>query len=232
MRELYLVRIPVRHEPLVRFLIRRKIGREDGIMGYAMHVWLCALFGGQPTKPFRYFGNTMEVLAYSPSNAVGLLQQAREFAQPDAWAALDPDGVKSKPMPERWTVGRRIGLEVMACPASRGSGEEKDVYLRALEQLGPSAPTRGEVYQEWLKAKLMGAVQLNSVDLLGVRTRVKLLRSRHDGTNRLRVVERPCAIFRADGVIADEKQFSELIARGIGRHRTFGFGMLLLLPPR
>jgi CRISPR system Cascade subunit CasE len=31
--------------------------------------------------------------------------------------------------------------------------------------------------------------------------------------------------------VADEAGFAGAIARGIGRHRAFGFGMLLLAPP-
>ena len=31
--------------------------------------------------------------------------------------------------------------------------------------------------------------------------------------------------------VVDELHFAEAIARGVGRHRAFGFGMLLLAPP-
>jgi CRISPR system Cascade subunit CasE len=75
-------------------------------------------------------------------------------------------------------------------------------------------------------------VQLTKVELLGMRAQVRTLRRARNGTNRLRVVERPEALFAADAVIIDPERFQLLLARGIGRHRAFGYGMVLLAPPR
>jgi CRISPR system Cascade subunit CasE len=46
------------------------------------------------------------------------------------------------------------------------------------------------------------------------------------------VVERPQALFGAEAVVVDGERFADLLARGIGRHRAFGFGMVLVAPPR
>jgi CRISPR system Cascade subunit CasE len=37
--------------------------------------------------------------------------------------------------------------------------------------------------------------------------------------------------FRGEFNITDRDGFDQLLRRGIGRHRAFGFGMLLLSPP-
>jgi CRISPR system Cascade subunit CasE len=43
--------------------------------------------------------------------------------------------------------------------------------------------------------------------------------------------EGPDAVLRGRLQIEDGNGFARLVARGIGRHRAFGFGMLLLMPP-
>jgi CRISPR system Cascade subunit CasE len=42
----------------------------------------------------------------------------------------------------------------------------------------------------------------------------------------------PDAVFTGTLVVARPAEFMGLLARGIGRHRAFGYGMLLLRPPR
>ena len=61
---------------------------------------------------------------------------------------------------------------------------------------------------------------------------VRMLRRDRSGGNRLRGVERPQALFGGTAVIRDGERFAALLARGIGRHRAFGSGMVLLSPPR
>lgn len=58
-----------------------------------------------------------------------------------------------------------------------------------------------------------------------------LRRSRAEkGGRRLVNLERPQALMTGEMVIADAAAFAALLARGIGRHRAFGYGMLLLRP--
>jgi CRISPR system Cascade subunit CasE len=235
MSRLHLLRIPVDPPQLLRFAAAHGITQEDETLGYTLHAWLAALFGAHAPKPFRYFERRQEILAYATEDAETLIAHAQFFAKPDAWAALGADGVDGvagKPMPTAWRAGRRLRLEVLACPTSRVEDEEKDVYLRALDRLKERAPTRGEVYRAWFERQWGSAVQLANVELLGMRARVRMLRRARNGTPRLRVVERPEALFAAQAVITDPERFQLLLARGIGRHRTFGYGMVLLGPPR
>jgi CRISPR system Cascade subunit CasE len=232
MSTLHLLRIPVDPPRLLRFAAAHGITQEDETLGYTLHAWLAALFGAHAPKPFRYFAHRQEVLAHTTEDAATLIVHAQAFAKPEAWAALGADGVAGKPMPTAWRVGQRLRLEVLACPTSRQGDEEKDVYLRALDRLGEKAPARGEIYQAWFQRQWGSAVQLANVELLGMRARARLLRRARDGTHRLRVVERPEGLFAADAVITNPERFQMLLARGIGRHRAFGYGMVLLSPPR
>ena len=44
-------------------------------------------------------------------------------------------------------------------------------------------------------------------------------------------MERPEVYLDGTLEITDSEAFNAMIARGLGRHRAFGFGMLLLRPP-
>ncbi|MCS6997389.1 MAG: type I-E CRISPR-associated protein Cas6/Cse3/CasE [Casimicrobiaceae bacterium] len=232
MNALHLVRIPVRLPELMRFARSQRIPFHDEDLGYTLHAWLVALFGAQAPKPFRFFERRSEVLGYARVTAESLKTHAQVFASPEAWAALEVDALASKPMPSSWHVGQRLRLEVLACPVSRKDDEEKDLFLRALETLGAAAPARSEVYRTWFVAQWHGVMELEHTELRGLQARVRMLRRAHRAEGRLRSVERPQALFSAQGVILDGVRFSECLARGIGRHRAFGLGMILLSPPR
>lgn len=233
MNSLHLLRIPIRPPKLLRFAKEQGILQDEEGLGYALHAWLAALFGEQAPKPFRYFERRREVLAYAATDAKSLLDRAHAFASPLAWEALEHDGVASKPMPEVWRKRQRLHLEVLTCPVSRKDDEEKDVYLRRLDRLeGKEAPPREEVYREWFIKQWGDAVHFEQLELLGMKARAFLLRRDRNGTSRLRLVERPQALFGAEATIIDPDRFAKLLTRGIGRHRAFGFGMVLLSPPR
>ena len=112
----------------------------------------------------------------------------------------------------------------------RRDQDEKDAYLHALDRLGDAAPTRAEVYRDWFAERCAHALRLEQVEVRGMQARSPLLRRARNGQNRLKTVERPRVLFVADASINDDDRFAELLARGIGRHRTFGFGMILLAP--
>jgi CRISPR system Cascade subunit CasE len=232
MSGLQLLRIPIHAPRLLRFAHEHGLAQEDETLGYTLHAWFAALFGEQAPKPFRCLERRGEVLGYARLPAGELLAQAQAFASPQAWAALDAEGVASKPMPDEWRSGQRLRLEVLACPVSRKDDEEKDVYLRALDRMGEHAPPRAEVYRQWFTAQWGEAIRLQQVELLGMSARSPLLRRSRKGGSHLRHVERPQALFGADAVVHDGRAFAEKLARGIGRHRAFGFGMVLLARPR
>jgi CRISPR system Cascade subunit CasE len=232
MSGLHLVRIPIDVPKLLRFAREHGILQEDETLGYTLHGWLAALFGNVAPKPFRYFERRHEVLAYARADAATLLAHAQAYASPHAWAALDPAGVFSKPMPEVWRQGQRLRLEVFTCPVSRQEGEEKDIYLRALDRYGDDALARSDIYRAWFARQWVGTAVLGHIELIGMQARSRLLRrDRSHGGNRVKVVERPLALLAAEATVEDGERFAALLARGIGRHRAFGLGMVLLSPP-
>lgn len=232
MRDLYLMRLRMDQPALMRFAQEQDLmKRADDGFGYLIHAWLAATFDKEAPKPFRHLEASGELLGFTRVPTPELIQCAQSFASPIAWAALEKDSLATKPMPTQWRPGRRLQVEVLACPVTRKDGHEKDIYLRSLDRLGEQAPSRGDVYLEWFRRQWYGAVHIEHAELAGVGRR-KLLRRSHaaGGGRRLCEIERPEALFRAVVQVADGHAFGKLLARGIGRHRAFGFGMPLISP--
>lgn len=232
MMPLHMVRIPFNPPQLLRFARDHEVKRDDEDLGYTMHAWFAAMFRTHAPKPFRVMAKQREVLGYSLVPATELLDAARSFATPLAWSALVEGGVASKPMPGSWRSGQRLHLESLTCPVSRKEGEEKDVYLRALDRLGEEAPSRSEVYSDWFVRQIGQAATVERVEVLGVTSRAPMLRRARNGNSRLLTIERPSALLSAEVNVGASELFATLLTRGIGRHRTFGYGMVLLSPPR
>lgn len=231
-----LVQLHLSPDRLIRFAAAQGLARaEDEDLGYACHAWLRAMFGDCAPKPFRLFdavgARPARLLAYSAHPADALRDHADTFADPLAHAAWDMEGFASRPMPIEWREGRNLGFELLACPMSRKDDSEKDVFLRRVDAQPDVQHDRAAVYREWLAKQFAPAAKLVSARLAGFR-RVRMLRrsAATGGGRRLIALERPQALMAGELVIEDRVAFSMLLARGVGRHRAFGYGMLLLRP--
>jgi CRISPR system Cascade subunit CasE len=232
MSDLHLIRLLINSPQLMRFAAAQDLLRHDDEgHGYTLHAWLAAVFGPLAPKPFRWNDTRGEVLGYCRQPASVLAEHAAAFAAPQDWEVLRPDSLASKPMPGTWRAGQRLRVEVLACPVSRHDNGEKDIFLRAIDRLGDAVPARADVYREWLVRQCGTALAFEHLELAG-HSRVRLLRRRRSsqGGRTSHVVERPQALFHGLAAVADGDAFGEFLARGVGRHRAFGYGMLLLKP--
>ena len=86
--------------------------------------------------------------------------------------------------------------------------------------------SREQVYGEWLSRQfeIRGGAALESATLQSFQ-RTRAIRKRHR-----RYSEGPDALMRGNLVITDGDAFARLLAGGVGRHRAYGYGMLLLRP--
>ena len=246
---MFMIDLPLDAARLLRFAHHqghRQSAGED--FGYAAHAWLSATLGDRAPRPFRLLENRngLRMLGYASHPIEELSDHAQLFAEPNALAVCQWAEAASKAMPDHWQSGQRLGFEARACPISRAE-RERDVYLIAISRAevdGTEAPSRPQVYVEWLRRQLAkdGAAQLakdgtadspaQAIDLIGFQ-RVRSRRiDRASGSHKPRSIERPDALFSGELTIDDSGAFARLLARGIGRHRAFGFGMLLLRPPR
>lgn len=219
---------------LVRFAQAQGHNRnDDEDLGYVTHAWFSAAFGDLSPKPFRVLaqGAAMgraRILAYSWHGRDMLVERLVSFAEPAAFSVCPPDRISAKPLPTAWMTGRTLGFEVLTCPVTRKDGAEKDVFLRRADRDGPEAAlNRADVYRQWLVTQLEQSVQVLSVELAGFRL-IRIHRRGDSGSRGGHI--RPQALLTGRFRITDPDSFVALIARGVGRHRAFGYGMLLLRP--
>jgi CRISPR system Cascade subunit CasE len=253
MSTLHLVRCAVDAQKLYAFARRsRAAAVRDFDEGYAVHALFAALFDhGAPAedrvapKPFRVGDTqrrTLEILGYASLSHTALVDRAKAFGDPQAWGVCDLEGMTSKPMPARFEPGTRLGFRVRACPVRRvgkrgptpRAGSEVDVFIAKAWEVGPEQPLdRDEVYRAWLGEEVAKDQAGRLVDAHAESFRLGRLYRRTQGEERSgHRTSRPDVTF--DGVleVGDADAFAHRLARGIGRHRAFGFGMLLLKPAR
>ena len=138
-------------------------------------------------------------------------------------------------MPAEWAAGKRLGFEVRIRPTRRlyRSFEDSDKYHTAerdaflMQAVDDSKETRSreEVYREWLSERLTRCgAGLESATLQSFQ-RLRSHRKRNAAQ-----IEGPDALMRGVLTVDDGAAFSKLLADGVGRHRAYGYGMLLLRP--
>ena len=225
----------VRWAEAQRLLPRR--GEDD--LGYALHAILTAAFGQLAPKPFalrRDPARPAVLLAYSTHDPVEMREHAAAFADPDVVTALQLDGMAVKAMPGGFPAGRRLGFSLRVRPTIRTDRDgdrnrvrEVDAFLAAVQDTPLDAgPDRGTVYQAWLASRLAaGGAVAEQLTLEAFRLSDVQRRGR-DRTLGLR--RGPDAAFSGVLRVEDPEVFAGLLARGVGRHRAFGYGMLLLRP--
>jgi len=241
MTELHMIELRPALSALARFVHGQGLSdaTRDEDLGYAVHAWLAAAFGALAPRPWRLLQDQRRptrILGYTTTGAAELRRHLAEFADPMVAAVCaNPDcDVASRPMPI-WAKGRCLGFEVLCCPIGRKarSGVEKDVFLIRADSSGGDLD-RQQVYCDWGREQLqrnMAAtayrIRLDGFRLVRQTRQTQLTTAMR---NQRRLV-RPQALLRGELEIGDPSAFHELLRRGLGRHRAFGYGMLLLRPP-
>lgn len=208
--------------------------RGQGDLGYAFHAALRAAFADLSPQPFSYrFGQGL--LAYSTHAEA--MRSAVALATPDVADMLGLEdtsqspGLRIRPFPQRWEEGRWFGFELRVRPVVRKNDKEEDVFLSTSRRMPKTALSREWVYIDWLKRQLGNAANLHEVRMTEFKLSAVLRRAALvEGTRPKRSVQGPDAMFTGVLQVQDGNAFATLVTRGIGRHRAFGFGMLLLKP--
>ena len=254
MTRLNLIRVPVATDALARWAgergwIRSHAGAAAFDEGRVLHHLVDEVFGPSKFRPFRLLvpprrsmGN---LYAYSMLDAEALYAAAAAHALPDHLSVLSPDRLESKPMPDDWRVGEQLGFDLRARPVRRllrdldipsgrigKKGREIDAFLLEALRRHPAAPdgmakenrTREAVYLDWLAERFSPVATLDhTASRLARFRRVRVARRNHGP-------EGPDATIHGTLTVTDPVGFTALLARGVGRHRAYGYGMLLLRP--
>jgi len=233
-----LLRLQPDAKALAVWATRHGVLSPDGDYGYALHGLLSAAFGEQAPKPFRYMGNKQGLLAYTGEDLETLRQHA-SLAPPDVVRALGLNELDARPFPSVWREGQALGFEVRVRPVIRAKdGRERDAFLHAVDAIpvaeGGGIAQRAMIYGDWLTKQLAmsEAAQIIQVQMEEFRlTRVlRKVSAGENGKRKTHAVTGPDAVFKGQLQVGDPEAFVHLLARGVGRHRAFGFGMLLFRP--
>jgi CRISPR system Cascade subunit CasE len=222
--------------------------------GRALHHLLSETFGSGALKPFRLMtasgAKTATLYAYTQVDEAGLRQLADETGMPDALALINADRLAIKTMPEVWREGRKLAFDVRIRPVRRllkplegwsrtnqdgatksfRKGAEVDAFIvDVLRQFpnGQAAPedqlSREGAYRAWLIDRLGNAARIETA---------RMIRFQRSKVQRSSAVEGPDATFHGELTVLDGPAFAQTLVNGIGRHTSYGFGMLLLRPAR
>lgn len=229
--------------------------------GLALHHLLTETFGRGLLQPFRLMvapgAERASLYAYSASPGPELADGGRTFATPEAAGICDLAQLESKLMPGLWRAGQRLGFDVRVRPVSRllkplqkatgervrkgavdeafRKGAEVDAFLAEALRRFPAAigeddtmqaagRSREAVYTGWLAARFGASAMLDPGTRLAHFRRSRLVRGGQG-------LDGPDATLHGTLTVLDPQDFAEKLARGIGRHRAYGYGMLLLRPP-
>ena len=194
-------------------------------------------------------GRTVRVLGYTSAADDALHELAKAFAPPAVYDSCDWDALATKPMPQTFPEGMRLRFELRACPvvrkASAGEGEnragkkrtwhkgqELDAFLAKAWQHPGEDWDRETVYRGWLKRQFdeRGGAEVALDDIGMERFSIERMTRRDHGTNgdrrAVRTVKKPDVTLTGTIKVTDGPAFTHLLRSGIGRHKSFGYGML------
>jgi CRISPR system Cascade subunit CasE len=214
--------------------------------GYALHAACKAVLGVAAPKPFylRTRNGLQELIGYTSAAAVDILRAVQlSLDTSDAAAALGAESLVIKTMPDNWRPGERFSFETRVAPVLRSRAQERGRYVEVdaayhPQCCGATPGDRQAAYQQWLQTELARA---GAAELLTMRTHsfalTAMARRNQAPSNQQHTTQRhvvrgllPDLCVRGELRVQDPTAFHALLARGLGRHRSFGFGCLLLAP--
>lgn len=217
-----------------------------GDLGYALHAVFRASFDDLAPRPFRLLvpgepggGPSGRLFAYSAVPLAELKSRAALFADPAFLNVLALERAEDKPMPTAFAPGTRLGFAVRlrpvqrtgASPDGRTPARERDVYSPGPE--GAGAAARADAYRDWLADQFArdGSASLEQAEIVSLKRTKLFVRDRSGAGPGRRALDGPDVGVSGVLRVEDGAAFATLLARGVGRFRAFGFGMLLLRPP-
>jgi CRISPR system Cascade subunit CasE len=247
-QQLFLVRLVLDRRLVLRVGVRHRLGHAAD-EGALLHAALSQLFArsrdARAEIPLHCFAvDDTRAAAAAHDGRLFLLAYAEEPGD-QLVASMGPDRsdllleCESRPMPDL-ASGQVLGFRTRVCPVVRtrrpGPGDtapepggspryrELDAYVHATTSPeGGQQLSRESVYLNWLADQL---ARLGDAEFINGRLaefRREVMRRRPAAQ-----IERPNAVLEGRLSVGDPATFREMLARGIGRHRAFGFGMLLL----
>lgn len=243
------LQVPVNLRVLYEFAARRAWGHKCGFdEGRALHHALGEVFGPKSLQPFRLMVPPRKrdavIYAYSLMSFDELYQNVK-ICPPDLAEVFNCAGINHKHLDTSFATDHRLGFDIRIRPfrrvkkvgQSKKSTREIDVYQHAADRNGHEKEwhvenSRESVYRAWLAERLGKAAELESAKLVRFQRTIAVRKCAGVGPDAggKGVIEGPDAVMQGVLKIKDGAVFSEMISKGLGRHKTYGYGMILLRP--
>jgi len=195
----------------------------------------------------------VRVLGYTGADSDALHDTARDYASPTVYKLCDWRGDRfgSTEMPDQLPEELRLRFELRACPVVRKSsagegenragkprtwhaGQELDAFLaEAWTSERDDELDRETVYRRWLTRQFdqRGGATVEPDDISMERFSIERMTRRSHGDNGeadrpVHTVKKPDVTLTGTLTVTDGAAFTDLLRSGIGRHKSFGYGML------
>ncbi|MCB9654806.1 MAG: type I-E CRISPR-associated protein Cas6/Cse3/CasE [Deltaproteobacteria bacterium] len=240
----YLLKIPLDAARLFALSRQARFSERGADEGYLIHSVLRELWQDLAPIPFVVRNNhrELDVWGYSGSSPDELQARVRAFGDPELVRVLvDVERIAGRAMPVL-ECGKRIGYQLRAMPvvrlskalASHRAGAEIDAFLARSFSVGPGEQiSREAVHREWLLNRFAGrpaGVRIETVRVAAM-ARGRFVRRGQGQPRKACRIERPDVRFDGEAIVEDGAEFLRFLMRGVGRHRSFGFGAFLVVPP-
>ncbi|MFM2406686.1 MAG: hypothetical protein RL223_4566 [Pseudomonadota bacterium] len=217
--------------------------------GYALHAALRATLGDHAPKPFALLERpgSQQLIGYTCTEEPALRHAVATASITDPLAAQalgldDPAHVTLKPMPQSWSNGQCLSFETRVAPVVRSRNVEGGTYPEIDAAFHPAFAAddpgnRELAHGRWLARELArdGAARLLShravAFTLSPIARRTFAGAKPQARRQTQGGLLPDLTARGQIQVQDPQAFTALLARGLGRHRSFGYGCLLLAPP-
>ena len=260
MTELHMASMTVNLAPLRETMARQGIANDEGLALHHFLSETFGKGLVQPFRlmPGRKNAPTASLYGYSTQGKDELKATADICALPEMEKILVLDTLESKIMPTLFKSGKPLGFDVRVRPVRRlksplaaesrevrrsqikgkpvkpfAAGSEVDAFLLERMRSNPELdvtttaelPTREHVYQTWLAHRFGDAVELDPKTCRMARYERRTVS--RGGKER----SGPDVTIQGEFRVKDPQRLACLIAKGVGRHTAYGYGMLLLRPP-
>ena len=239
----HLIHAPLDMRAFTDWVRERELGSRSRFdAGYALHILLSGMFGPAALQPFRLFTSPRRrvagLYAYTDLDRDELCDIAAAVTTPDALRVLSPARLRTRLMPSRFRPGQRLGFDLRVRPVRRlgrdlvdphsdtvfVKGSEVDAFrFDCLRHGAEPAADRGQIYARWLAERCGEAVRVETCRLSAF-SRSRAVRGDGPGP------DGPDATLLGELTVRDPDVFAQLVRKGVGRHKSYGYGMMLLRP--
>ena len=203
-------------------------GLED--TGHALHCLLTETLGAVAPSHFRLMtrrhSDDATLYGYCRHDSEEIRRQHQAFASPAQDQAIPATAIQTKVMPTEWPDATDIAFELRCRPLRQHHTKELDAYSWLKEKQPDSDVSRVDAYVDWLEEQFekRGTAVMKRASIEQYQ-QSRTWTSPNHATPFL-----PETVMRGVITITDGKNFTQTLATGLGRHRAYGFGMLLIKP--